>query len=37
MNTEVLGSTVAFRKKPDVITMLQQIDSDRAEAKSTMQ
>jgi len=30
-NTEVPGSTLAFRKKPDVIVMLQQIDSDRAE------
>ena len=36
-NTEVPGSTLAFRKKPDVIAMLQQIDSDRAEAKSMMQ
>ena len=37
MNTEVPGSTLAFRKKPDVIAMLQQIDSDRAKAKAMMQ
>ena len=35
-NTEVPGSTLAFRSRPDITAMLLQIDRDREEAKSLM-